>query len=280
MTIPGTVFETEEDVARAMAALRRGGAAGNGPLRGGAAAGAGPAPTNDAAPFFRPSARPATPILTIYDDGAETGETIRIRKDEFVIGRMEGDLTIPNDSQMSSRHAMLQRTIASDGVHWTLVDLKSTNGTYVRVMHAILEHNSEFLVGRTRLRFEKTPRSPGAQPRPISTVQQGTRHWQPAGADDESPAVIELRSEKASRRVPLSGGELWIGSDAAQCQMALPADPFVNSRHARVRRHESGQWIVENNHSVNGVWFRVEQVEFNTSCRFMLGEQLFLVQVP
>ena len=44
-------------------------------------------------------------LLVVIDDGANEGEVVRIRKDEFKIGRSEGDLVIPHEKLMSSSHA-------------------------------------------------------------------------------------------------------------------------------------------------------------------------------
>ena len=58
------------------------------------------------------------------------------------------------------------------------------------------------------------------------------------------------------------------------------SDPLVSARHARVRRQDDGRWVLENNKSVNGVWLRVEQISFKGTCRFMLGEQRFVIHAP
>ena len=43
--------------------------------------------------LFAPKRRPPTAKLVVMDDGSVTeGEVVRIRKDEYVIGRREGDL--------------------------------------------------------------------------------------------------------------------------------------------------------------------------------------------
>src|SRR5262245_30391630 len=136
MPIQATRLETEDDVRRALQAHRPGGP----PIK--VQTMGATAPADDAPPFFRPSLRPTTPILTICDDGAESGEALRIRKNQFTIGRTEGDLTIPHDGQMSSKHAVLRQTTVKDAVRWALVDQKSTNGTFVRVGHAMLEDGS------------------------------------------------------------------------------------------------------------------------------------------
>ncbi len=55
--------------------------------------------------MFRPRQRAAIPQLLVLDDSQRSAETIRIRKSPFRIGRQEGDLIIPLDSQLSASHA-------------------------------------------------------------------------------------------------------------------------------------------------------------------------------
>jgi pSer/pThr/pTyr-binding forkhead associated (FHA) protein len=273
MPLQATRLETEEDVRRALNAHRAGASPAKVPTAGR------PAPPDDA-PFFRPSLRPTTPILTICDDGLESGETQRVRKKEFVIGRTEGDLTIPHDGQMSGRHAAVRQTTVKDQIRWALVDLKSTNGTFVRVGHAVLENGSEFVLGRTRLRFESKSAARNTTSKPAATAEQATQLWQPPTSSNEAPAIVELTNDGTGRRVLLSKPEVWLGKDAAHCQIVLPADPFASARHARIRCDDEGRWVLENNKSVNGVWLKIDQIGIKDSCRFMLGEQLFLFQLP
>lgn len=273
MPIQATRLETEEDVRRALIALRPGAKAAKGPVA------CGPAPADDAPPFFRPALRSPTPILTICDDGLEAGEAVRIRKKEFVIGRTEGDLTIPHDGQMSSRHAAVKQTMVKDAVRWALVDLGSKNGTFVRVSHAVLEDGMELVVGCTRLRFENKSAVQAAKAKPAA-AEQTTQLWQPPPSGNNAPAIVEVTSDGTARRLLLNRQEVWLGKDAAHCQMVLSADPFVSARHARIRCDDGGRWVIENNKSVNGVWLKVDQIVFKDSCRFMLGEQTFLIQVP
>src|SRR4051812_34295447 len=54
-------------------------------------------PTPDAAELFRPVERPSMAVLTVIDDGDESGEPVRLRASTFLIGRIEGDLVIPHD---------------------------------------------------------------------------------------------------------------------------------------------------------------------------------------
>ena len=82
------------------------------------------------------------------------------------------------------------------------------------------------------------------------------------------------------QRFPLTLAEYWIGRDAQGCAIARPDDSLVNARHARLHRDAHGQWHLQNNKSLNGVWERVlDQVKLTSKCWFRLGEQLFQFQV-
>ncbi len=176
MADQGTRLETEDDVRRALQMLRPA-APGRSPAVFAPAATAPPAAA-DCPPLFRPTLRPPTPILTVCDDGEEDGESIRIRKDCFAIGRTEGDLVLPNDAQISGRHAELRQTLVRGKYRWSLIDLQSTNGTYVRVGQAILEHGQEFIIGCTRFGFEKQAAADPAGPKAPNAGEQATRFWE------------------------------------------------------------------------------------------------------
>ncbi len=270
MSDEGTRLETEEDVRRALDVYRSPRHA-QVPAMGAAVA------IEECPPLFRPTLRPATPLLIVCDDGSEEGETIRVRKDRFIIGRTEGDLTIGNDAQVSSRHAELRQLLVRDKYRWNLVDLKSTNGTYVRVGQALLAHGQEFLLGSSRFRFEdNSAANAAAKPPP---PEQGTRFWQ-GPLPGEGAALVAISNEGDGARFALDIQETWLGRDAAHCKVAAPADRLLNARHARIRRQHDGRWILENNKSVNGVWLRMEKISFTGVCRFMLGEQRFTFRAP
>ena len=209
MADQGTRLETDEDVRRALQ-MHRPAARGRLPAVKATAA------ADDCPPLFRPILRPPTPILTVCDDGSESGESVRIRKDRFVIGRTEGDLVIPHDTQISGRHAELRQSLVKEKHRWSLVDLKSTNGTYVRVGQAILEHGQEFLVGCTRFRFESQPAAGSAPPKPTSPAEQSTRFWQAPGSVGHTAAIVELTSA---------------GAGAASCWTA-PRTGWAGTPHA------------------------------------------------
>ena len=274
--IRATRLETDDDMRRALEHYR--------PPHGGQPATANGAPVvrenpvvKDCPPPFRPTRRPATPVLIVCDDGADEGEIIRIRKDHFVIGRTEGDLIIPHDVGISGRHLELRRTIVEEKPRWTLIDLGSTNGTFVRVGEALLDDGQELIIGSTHLRFEKAaPAEPAPQDPPSDGLRGTLVLSAAAGRDRSAPAHLVVGEET---RFPLEGAEVWLGRDAAHCRVALN-DPYVNVRHARFRPQPDGRWTVENNKSVNGVWLRVKQTSFQGACSFMLGEQKFKFRTP
>ena len=109
-------------------------------------------PAKEEAPAFRPRQRPPMALLTVCDDGRNDGQEIRLRGDLAVIGRTQGDVIIPHDERMSGRHAEIRRTQDGGDWKWLLVDLGSTNGTYVRVHKCSIKSGQELLIGHRRFR--------------------------------------------------------------------------------------------------------------------------------
>lgn len=86
--------------------------------------------------------------------GPEAGRIFEIDKARVVIGRAGVDVLL-NDPECSRQHAAIE--VSDDKVY--LVDLGSTNGTYVsdkRVTQLELENRSEFDVGSTTLMLIRT----------------------------------------------------------------------------------------------------------------------------
>ena len=105
--------------------------------------------------------RPPVAVLTIFDDGKTDGELIRIRDHRFIIGRTEGDLCIPLDGRISSRHLEITHQIVGGLHRWVVTDLQSTHGMFVRVSRTALADKAEFLVGNGRYRFDAPQPTPG-----------------------------------------------------------------------------------------------------------------------
>jgi pSer/pThr/pTyr-binding forkhead associated (FHA) protein len=241
----------------------------------------GPESTLDAV-VCRPTARPPMALLQALDDGGKGGEVIRIRVPTFVIGRAEGDLIIPHDSRISSRHAEIVRMSEGRRFTWHLRDLESLNGTYAKIKRTPLADRDEVLIARQRFRFELAPATQEAQePAPAADIRE-TSGWntsQDTPPPLRFPTLVELLAHGDGRRYPLAENRVWIGSDPRQCSL-IPADPTVSLRHAMLYCNSKGQWRIEDADSVNGVWLRTGSIEMKGPTSFILGEQVFVIAFP
>ena len=205
---------------------------------------------------FRPMLRPPVPRLCVCDDGKNDGEVIRIRDRSFVIGRTEGQLTIPADQLISARHAEIAlETDANGETVWVVRDLASSHGTFFRARKTPLENGSELLIGSGKYRFVLAGDSPDAR-----------------------PSLVELFPGGASREMTIEGDEFWIGRDPA-CEEVRADDPFTEGRHAKIHRDSRGVWVAINNNSANGLWVRLARLEIRGESRFQMGEQRFQLTV-
>jgi pSer/pThr/pTyr-binding forkhead associated (FHA) protein len=194
-------------------------------------------------------------LLCAFDDSLDSGETVRIRVPSFVIGRAEGNLVIPHDGGMSSRHAEIARRFVDGRYRWSLRDLGSTNGTFVRTARALLSDGQELLIGGTRYRFDV----PGATASP-------------------APRLVEVRPQGEGPALPVTGPEAWIGRDPRQCTIVLDR-PLVSPRHAVIQARRHGHWIIQNAGSCGGLWLRVQEIELGRGGQFQCGEQRFLIRI-
>ena len=101
-----------------------------------------------------PSERPkgaGQPCLVIIS-GAEMGRRIDLTHEEVSIGRSEQCTVCVNSDLVSRRHAVVNRVLG----HYIVVDLKSTNGTFVndqRVERAELKDGDLLRTGKTVLKY-------------------------------------------------------------------------------------------------------------------------------
>ena len=217
--------------------------------------------------LFRPNSRPTLAILTVFDDGLDDGETVRLRGDRFVIGRSDGDLLLPHDSRVSSKHLEITRHSVSGGYRWMITDLQSTNGLFVRVRRALLIDGSEFLVGSGRYRFTV----PNAAQTDTNDRGQ-TLGWQGETTPVQSPSLIEMIGSEEGNRYVLMRPEYWIGTESP-CSILRADDRFCEPKHARLYRAPTGDWTVEQIRTLNGIWLRMNQVEADGLIHFQIGEQ-------
>ncbi|HEY2155069.1 MAG TPA: FHA domain-containing protein, partial [Isosphaeraceae bacterium] len=230
--------------------------------------------------LFRPTSRPPVAMLTVQDDGRNDGEVIRIRQPRLVIGRTEGDLIIPIDGRISSRH--LEITLQSvGGLHrWVVTDLQSTHGMFVRVTRTVLADRSEFLAGGGRYRFDASQPAEDATADYVASAPNTgeTRGWDAAPSPFRPPALTELLGNEIGNRLLLVKPEYWIGSDPT-CAACRADDPFCEPRHIRLFRGTRGNWHAEHNKTQNGLWLRMSQIVAESMIQFQVGEQRFRLKV-
>lgn len=231
---------------------------------------------------FRPVQRPPTAVLVVLDDADDDGEAVRIRKESFTIGRVQGDLVISHDGNMSGRHAEIVRRLEGGRWQWYLRDLQSTNGTFVRVAGGILRNGQEVLIGGACFRFESSHVDESSETLTAPGAVAATRKFVGGSisqfAAQMSPTLVALSADGGERRYPLDRPELWLGRDRASCSIVLD-DPLVSPRHAKLYRDPKGKWMIQNNRSLNGIWMRITEVSLEKSGQFQCGEQRFLIRL-
>jgi hypothetical protein len=233
---------------------------------------------------FRPIRRPPMAVVRIVDDGEEDiGEEFRVRTDHFVIGRAEGDVVIPHDDAISSRHLELTRELDNGQYRWYVNDLRSTNGTFARVDEAVLQHNQELIFGSHHYRFDAAPQGAGRAAALGSAARKATIPLEASpnpSPEDLQPALIELTPHGDGVRRALPTHDVMIGSEPTQCALVLADDALISPCEARLRKDKVGHWVLTTLNSVSGVWARVHRIEVVSSGQFQIGEQRITVRIP
>ena len=191
------------------------------------------------AAIFRPTVRLAVAVLTVCDDGKLDGEVIRIRSPKFVIGRTEGDLKIPIDGRMSSRHVEITLQAAAERTGGlspifrarTVCSCASAGPSWPI---APSSWSATADTASTRLRPRPTPRRPPSTNR-TPQVSGETQGWADSASPFRPPAVTELVGNEIGNRMLLVKPEYWIGTDAT-CPICRSDDPFCEPRHVRLFR--------------------------------------------
>jgi pSer/pThr/pTyr-binding forkhead associated (FHA) protein len=101
--------------------------------------------------FYSSPKHPSPFRLSQILQGGAIGMTVCARGSSLQIGREGGDLNFPSDLYMSGSHCRLEE----HGGKFSLTDLNSRNGTYVRIKgERDLTHGDYLFIGRKLLRVE------------------------------------------------------------------------------------------------------------------------------
>jgi len=82
-------------------------------------------------------------------------DVFHVRRTETVIGRESGDIVFTDDPFLSRRHAVLRMQGGTQKRRFTLADLGSSNGTFLRIRDEVrLRGGDHFRIGQQLLRFD------------------------------------------------------------------------------------------------------------------------------
>jgi pSer/pThr/pTyr-binding forkhead associated (FHA) protein/RNA polymerase subunit RPABC4/transcription elongation factor Spt4 len=111
-------------------------------------------PDPDQTYFYSSPKRPSPFRVAQVLSGGADGMVYCARENAVQIGREDSDMNFPDDVFMSGSHAKVE--LSSDG-QYSLVDLGSRNGTYVRIAtERELSHGDYLFIGHQLLRVEQT----------------------------------------------------------------------------------------------------------------------------
>ena len=208
-----------------------------------------------AVPRYRPERRPAMGVLVVFDDGGATGERLRVRKTPFDVGRVDGDLVIAHDQQMSRRHFRIDRRHAPDNPdstawEWSVRDLDSLNGTFVCHRKIRIANGDEILLGNEVIRI-KQPKGTGQL------------------------VLTKLGAGDNLERVTVEPGTRLLGADRAVCLPLLTQCPLLAPRHLQLHCDRSMRWTATALDGTDGVWVRKAEFPLVDSTQWQSGEQRF-----
>jgi len=229
--------------------------------------------------LFRPTGRQPLALLTILDDGhREQGERIRIRDSRVTIGREKGFVTVPFDVDISSQHVELRCQKVQGKSRWYLIDLNSTNGTFLRAYRARLSQETDLICGSRRYRFQL----PGDREQVDETKALETQAYQAPRRTMMQQFVPRLTEiglddnlDSASFMIGASNTRL---GRSQSCEISVTDDPFLSPQHARFIQDERGRWTIEDTNSLNGVWIRIKRMPLDQQAEFQIGQQRFRFQ--
>lgn len=201
----------------------------------------------------------------------ESHESYRVSS-EFVIGRMEGDLSVVGDPFLSKRHASVSR----DAAGYLLRDLGSTNGTFVRLRNETpLRAGDEVIVGGQLLRLTLDDGPPANAPARAGDTQM-------LGFGLGSPRLVRIVSGgREAEAYPLTEERTRIGRDDGEIR--FPDDLLLSSLHATVTMKSApggAAFSIRDERSRNGVFLRLRSPwTLSPGDVFTAGRQVFRFEI-
>lgn len=240
--------------------------------------------------------------------GPKIGQQLRIAEQKLTFGRTQrADVVLDWDSLASGLHFQIH----FDGTSFQLVDLGSTNGTFVngeRIETSPLADGDQLQVGETTFAVHclndkssadeaspsdgvafnpfaslegpsDTPPNTPASAAVVDTVRSGNSgNASLKGLRQIRLRVVSAIETDATFTVPY--GESVTFGRTTQSEVCLGFDPMLSSKHFRVVC-QATQCTIQDLDSANGTWFsggRITTAELSHGDRFRTGRTEFLVE--
>lgn len=188
------------------------------------------------------------------------------------IGRMDGDVTFPDDVYMSPMHAKLSWEEGRLEVR----DLGSRNGTWVFLEAPYrLVDGDQFLIGSQVIRFRRL-----GYPGPHAPDADATKRMGSVVPSADIASLTQLRADGSSRdTIQLSPGrDVHLGRERGD--WIFPYDPSMSAQHATVRS-EDADFVLLDDHSRNGVAIAARgAMVLQHGSRIMVGDKVLRVELP
>lgn len=181
--------------------------------------------------------------LTIQDDQA-TKTVVHLVREEYTLGRDEGNAVRLTERNISRKHARL----AKGPDEWRLHDLTSYNGCYVNGARVAepqkLMHGDLIQLGDYRLTLEDESQTATGEDGVLTLPGRPGMHTQ-------SDRLVLVAGPGQGQEFVLGSDRLVIGR-GEECEVSVN-HPSVSRVHAEIRRVGQGRWEVVDLSSANGV---------------------------
>lgn len=210
----------------------------------------------------------ARSVTQLDENGVEVARFL-LKREETSIGRVDTDITFPDDDFVSPIHAQL----SVRGGEAYVRDLGSRNGTWCFLDGPhVLQDGDLLLIGSQVLRFRRLG-YPGPQP----PEQDQTRRLGSTTPGADIASLTQLRGDTSSRDVlHLSAGrDVVIGRERGD--WVFPYDLSMSGRHAQVLSRDA-DFVLQDAGSRNGVAIAVRgEVRLAPGAKILVGDKLLRI---
>jgi pSer/pThr/pTyr-binding forkhead associated (FHA) protein len=205
-------------------------------------------------------------LISVKRDGTD-GARHDLSGEWMVVGRIEADVTFPDDRFLARSHARLEQAGGSPRV----VPLDTLNGVFRRVDEPVaLDDGAVMLLGREVLRFERVD---AKEREAAPLVRHGTALF---GSPPREPwgRLVQILPSGSVRDIRyLDGAEVTVGREEGD--LVFRDDAFLSRVHAVFRR-EGDRVMLDDLDSSNGTFLRLRGPEpLGRGTHLRMGDQLF-----